>query len=148
MSAILRKGMWGLVTFCNFHESTGSCTEFARKRSEFQIITFLAETFSYASRFHSLPLRKNKSAITDVGFVEGWKDNHLLHLYTIINCRYTEHTDELSLKSWRLQVVGAHRPVEEDRPFISPSVCVCARLSLSLMLRPTVSRPVGQSVLE
>jgi hypothetical protein len=56
-------------------------------------------------------------------------------------CPYTEYTDELQFEDLkaagcRLQV--ADRLVEEALSF----------LSLSLMLRPTVCRSVGQSVLE
>jgi hypothetical protein len=36
-------------------------------------------------------------SITDVGFVDGRRDNYVLNIYINIYCRYTEHTNELHL---------------------------------------------------
>jgi hypothetical protein len=47
-------------------------------------------------------------SITDVAFVDGWRDNHVLIFYTNIYYRYTEHMNELRLEDF--QVAGWRSP--------------------------------------
>jgi hypothetical protein len=68
-------------------------------------------------------------SFTDVALIDGCRDNHVLIFCTNIYYRYTEHTNELSLKICRLLV-------EEGLPFARLALRVSSSLSVCRVLYP------------
>jgi hypothetical protein len=81
------------------------------------------------------PCRDYTLHYTYCGIAYVWRHNHLLNVYTIIYCHYAEYTDELQLKKCGLHIASY-------RKFFG-WIWV---LSLSLILWPTVSRPVYHGI--
>jgi hypothetical protein len=65
-------------------------------------------------------------SFADVGFVDGWRDNHVLIFYANIYCIYTEHTDELQLEG--LKAADCSLPTGWLKKFYSWLGSICFHL--------------------